>query len=192
MFEVVPDKIYQVRGYDLANVTFIKGNTGWIVMDTATSPECAKAALDLANQKLGARPVLAVIHSHSHVDHYGGVRGIVDRADVDSGKVKVIAPQDFVQYAVSENVIAGNAMSRRAVYMYGALLPRNPEGGVSAGLGMTVPAGVPTRRGNSSHGPTCQTTSPSKPWTPPRPPTSTNWSSQKASPNRRRQRPPAS
>jgi alkyl sulfatase BDS1-like metallo-beta-lactamase superfamily hydrolase len=144
LFEVVPDKIYQVRGYDLSNVTFIKGNTGWIVMDTAISPECAQAALDLANQKLGARPVLAVIHSHSHVDHYGGVRGIVSQAEVDSGKVKVIAPEAFVEHAVSENVIAGNAMGRRAVYMYGALLPRNPQGGVNGGLGMTVSTGLPT------------------------------------------------
>lgn len=144
LFEVLPDKIYQVRGYDLSNVTFIKGDTGWIVMDTAISPECAKAALDLANQELGARPVLAVIHSHSHVDHYGGVRGIVNQADVDSGKVKVIAPAAFVEDAVSENVIAGNAMGRRAVFMYGALLPRNPQGGVNGGLGMTVSTGLPT------------------------------------------------
>src|SRR5262245_45199172 len=140
----VADRIYQVRGYDLSNITFIKGNTGWIVYDTLISPETAKAALDLANQKLGARPILAVIHSHSHVDHYGGVRGIISQADVDSGKVKVIAPQAFVEDAVSENVIAGNAMGRRAVFMYGALLPRNPQGGVNGGLGMTVSTGLPT------------------------------------------------
>lgn len=144
LFEVVPDKIYQVRGYDLSNITFVKGNTGWIVYDTLISPETAKAALDLANKKLGNRPIVAVIHSHSHVDHYGGVRGIVNQADVDSGKVKVIAPQAFVEDAVSENVIAGNAMGRRAVYMYGALLPRNAEGGVNGGLGMTVSTGLPT------------------------------------------------
>ncbi|MGW4098961.1 alkyl/aryl-sulfatase [Mycobacterium sp. NPDC004974] len=140
----VADRIYQVRGYDLSNVTFVQGDTGWIVIDTAISPETAKAALDLANQHLGARPVLAVVHSHSHVDHYGGVRGIVNQADVDSGKVKIIAPQAFVEDAVSENVIAGNAMSRRAIYMYGVLLPRNAEGGVNGGLGMTVSTGVPT------------------------------------------------
>ncbi|WP_353582983.1 MULTISPECIES: alkyl sulfatase dimerization domain-containing protein [unclassified Mycobacterium] len=140
----MPDKIYQVRGYDLSNITFIKGNTGWIVYDTLISPETAKAALDLVNQKLGPRPIVAVIHSHSHVDHYGGVRGIINQADVDSGKVKVVAPQAFVEDAVSENVIAGNAMSRRAVYMYGALLPRNAQGGVNGGLGMTVSTGLPT------------------------------------------------
>jgi len=144
LFEVLPDKIYQVRGYDLSNITFIKGNTGWIVYDTLISPETAKAALDLVNQKLGPRPIVAVIHSHSHVDHYGGVRGIINQADVDSGKVKVVAPQAFVEDAVSENVIAGNAMSRRAVYMYGALLPRNAQGGVNGGLGMTVSTGLPT------------------------------------------------
>ncbi|RAV18412.1 alkyl/aryl-sulfatase [Mycolicibacterium sp. GF69] len=144
LFEVVPDKIYQVRGYDLSNITFIKGNTGWIVYDTLVSPETARAALDLANQKLGPRPVVAVIHSHSHIDHYGGVRGIVNQQDVDSGKIKIIAPQAFVEDAVSENVIAGNAMGRRAVFMYGALLPRNPQGGVNGGLGMTVSTGLAT------------------------------------------------
>ncbi|MFV8242490.1 alkyl/aryl-sulfatase [Mycolicibacterium peregrinum] len=140
----VADRIYQVRGYDLSNITFIQGDTGWIVYDTLISPETAKAALDLANQHLGARPIVAVIHSHSHVDHYGGVRGIINQADVDSGKVKVIAPQAFVEDSVSENVIAGNAMGRRAVYMYGALLPRNAQGGVNGGLGMTVSTGLPT------------------------------------------------
>ncbi len=144
LFEVVPDKIYQVRGYDLSNITFIKGDTGWLVYDTLISPETARSALDLVNEKLGPRPIVAVLHSHSHVDHYGGVRGIINQADVDAGKVKVIAPANFVEDAVSENVIAGNAMSRRAVYMYGALLPRNPQGGVNGGLGQTVSAGVPT------------------------------------------------
>ena len=144
LFEVVKDKIYQVRGYDLSNITFIKGDTGWLVYDTLISPETARAALDLVNEKLGPRPIIAVLHSHSHVDHYGGVRGIIDQADVDAGKVKVIAPANFVEDAVSENVIAGNAMSRRAVYMYGALLPRNPQGGVNGGLGQTVSTGVPT------------------------------------------------
>ncbi len=140
----VADRIYQVRGYDLSNVTFIQGDSGWIVIDTAISPETAKAALDLANQELGPRPVLAVVHSHSHVDHYGGVRGIVSQQDVDSGKVKIVAPAAFVEDAVSENVIAGNAMGRRAVYMYGALLPRNAQGAVNGGLGMTVSTGLPT------------------------------------------------
>ncbi len=140
----VADRIYQVRGYDLSNLTLIQGDTGWILMDTLVSPETAKAAFDLANQELGARPIVAVVHSHSHVDHYGGIRGIVSQQDVDSGRVKVIAPQAFVEDSVSENVIAGNAMGRRAVFMYGALLPRNPQGGVNGGLGMTVSTGLPT------------------------------------------------
>lgn len=144
LFEVVPDRIYQVRGYDLSNLTLVRGDTGWIVVDTMVSPETAKAALDFANEKLGPRPILAVVHSHSHTDHYGGVRGIVSQQDVDSGKVKVIAPEGFVDHAVSENVIAGNAMSRRAVYMFGAQLPRNAQGGVNAGLGQTISNGIPT------------------------------------------------
>jgi alkyl sulfatase BDS1-like metallo-beta-lactamase superfamily hydrolase len=140
----VTDRIYQVRGYDLSNITFIQGDTGWIVMDPLISTETATAALDLVNEKLGRRPVLAVIYSHSHVDHYGGVRGVVDEADVASGNVKIIAPAGFLEHAVSENVIAGNAMSRRAVYMYGGLLPRGVQGGVNAGLGQTTSSGTVT------------------------------------------------
>lgn len=143
LYKVV-DRIYQVRGYDLSNITFIQGDTGWIVFDTLISPETAKAALDLANQHLGERPIVAVVHSHSHTDHYGGVRGIIAQADVDSGTVKVIAPANFVEDVVDENVIAGNAMSRRAVYMYGALLPRDAQGGVNAGLGQTISTGKPS------------------------------------------------
>lgn len=140
----VTDRIYQVRGYDLSNITFIQGDTGWIVGDPLISAETAKAALDLANKNLGEKPVVAVIYSHSHIDHYGGVRGIVDEADVKSGKVKIIAPEHFTDEAVSENVIAGNAMGRRAIYMYGALLPRNAEGGVNGGLGQTTSTGQAT------------------------------------------------
>lgn len=143
LFKVV-DRVYQVRGYDLSNITFIQGDTGWIVFDTLISPETARAALDLANQHLGERPIVAVVHSHSHTDHYGGVRGIISQGDVDAGKVKVVAPANFVEDVVDENVIAGNAMSRRAVYMYGALLPRDAQGGVNAGLGQTISTGKPT------------------------------------------------
>jgi len=137
----VHDNIYQVRGYDLSNITFIKGKTGWIVFDPLISAEPAKAALDLANEKLGKRPVVGVIYSHSHIDHYGGAHGVVKTEDVKSGKVKVLAPADFTEHAVSENVIAGNVMGRRAVYMYGALLPRNAQGGVNGGLGQTTSTG---------------------------------------------------
>ena len=139
----VTDRIYQVRGYDLSNITFVQGDTGWIVFDPLISPETARAAYDLVTANLGQRPVVAVIYSHSHVDHYGGVRGIVDEADVRSGKVPVLASEGFLEHAVSENIIAGNAMARRAVYMYGALLPRSPTGGVNAGLGQTTSTGVP-------------------------------------------------
>ena len=138
----VSDRIFQVRGYDITNVTFIQGDTGWIVFDPLLSAETAKAALDLANANLGARPVAAVVYSHSHVDHYGGVRGIVNEADVKSGKVRVIAPEGFTEHAISENVIAGNAMSRRAIFMYGALLPRNERGGVNSGLGQSNSTGT--------------------------------------------------
>jgi alkyl sulfatase BDS1-like metallo-beta-lactamase superfamily hydrolase len=140
----VTDRIYQVRGYDLSNITFIRGDTGWLVFDPLISPETARAAFDLVTGQLGKRPIVAVVYSHSHVDHYGGVRGIVDEADVAAGRVRIIAPVGFIEDAVSENVIAGNAMARRAVYMYGALLPRNPQGSVNSGLGQTISGGMPT------------------------------------------------
>ncbi|HIF5832740.1 alkyl/aryl-sulfatase [Vibrio parahaemolyticus] len=143
LFEVT-DGIYQVRGYDLSNITFIKGDKGWIVFDPLISQETAKAALDFINKELGERPVTGVFYSHSHIDHFGGVRGIVDENDVISGKVPIVASQGFTEHAVSENVIAGNAMGRRAVYMYGALLPRNEKGGVNGGLGQTTSTGVAT------------------------------------------------
>ncbi|MFC4863163.1 alkyl/aryl-sulfatase [Pseudomonas sp. MAHUQ-62] len=140
----VTDRIYQVRGYDVSNITFIQGDTGWIVFDPLLSKETAKAAYDLVTQHLGKKPVIGVVYSHSHIDHFGGVRGVVDEADVKAGKVRIVAPEEFPEYAVSENVIAGNAMARRAVYMFGALLPRNAQGGVSAGLAPTVSAGTTT------------------------------------------------
>ncbi len=138
----VHERIFQVRGYDLSNITFVQGDTGWIVFDPLISAETAKAAYDLVSQHLGRRPVVAVVYSHSHVDHYGGVRGIVDETDVRSGKVQILAPEHFTEHAVSENVIAGNVMSRRAIYMYGAMLPRNAQGGVNGGLGMTTSTGT--------------------------------------------------
>ncbi|WP_083700308.1 alkyl/aryl-sulfatase [Shewanella sp. UCD-KL12] len=141
LFEVT-EGIYQIRGFDLTNITFIKGKTGWIIFDPLISPETAKAALDFINQQLGERPVVAIIYSHSHIDHYGGATGIATAEQVAAGKVQIIAPEHFTEHAVSENVIAGNAMGRRAVYMYGAMLPRNAKGGVNGGLGMTVSTGL--------------------------------------------------
>ena len=140
----VHDKIFQVRGYDLSNITFVRGNSGWIVFDPLISVETAKAAYDLVSQNLGKFPVVAVVYSHSHVDHYGGVRGIVDEKDVKAKKVQILAPEHFTEHAVSENVIAGNVMSRRAIYMYGAMLPRNAQGGVNGGFGQTTSTGTAT------------------------------------------------
>ena len=141
LYEVVPDRIYQVRGFDLANISFIKGDTGWIVFDPLTAKETARAALELINDKLGKRPVVGVVYSHSHVDHFGGVRGVVEEADVVSGKVRVIAPEGFMQAAIEENVFAGNAMSRRTQWQYAVLLPRDPHGHVDQAIGKNVAHG---------------------------------------------------
>jgi alkyl sulfatase BDS1-like metallo-beta-lactamase superfamily hydrolase len=141
LYEVVPGRIYQVRGFDLANISFVKGDTGWIVFDPLTAKETARAALELVNEKLGKRPVVAVVYSHSHGDHFGGVRGVVDEADVKSGKVPVIAPVGFMEHAVAENVYAGNAMSRRLFFQYGVLLPRSPFGHVDQSIGKNTAAG---------------------------------------------------
>lgn len=140
LFEVIPG-FYQVRGYDLANITFVEGKTGWIVFDPLTAPETAAAAKKLVDKHLGERPVVAVVYSHSHVDHWGGVRGIVDEADVRAGKVQIIAPRDFMRFAVSENVYAGNAMNRRVQYQYGVQLPASPFGHAGQGLNMNVASG---------------------------------------------------
>jgi alkyl sulfatase BDS1-like metallo-beta-lactamase superfamily hydrolase len=141
LYEVVPGRIYQVRGFDLANISFIKGDTGWIVFDPLTAKETARAALQFINEKLGERPVVAVVYSHSHVDHWGGVRGVVDEADVRSGKVKIIAGEGFLEAAISENVFAGNAMTRRTQYQYAVLLGRNPFGHVDQSIGKNVASG---------------------------------------------------
>jgi alkyl sulfatase BDS1-like metallo-beta-lactamase superfamily hydrolase len=141
LYEVVPGRIWQVRGFDLANTTFVKGDTGWIVFDALTSKETAAAALELVNDTLGERPVVAVVYSHSHADHFGGIRGIVDEADVDSGKVPILAPVGFMKHAVAENIYAGNAMTRRLFYQYGILLPRSPFGHVDQSIGKNVASG---------------------------------------------------
>ena len=140
LYEVIPG-FYQVRGFDLANITFVQGETGWIVFDPLTAAETAAAAKELVDKHLGERPIVAVVYSHSHADHWGGVRGIVDEADVRDGKVQIIAPRDFMQFAVSENVYAGNAMNRRLMYQYGVLLPASPFGHAGQGLNMNVANG---------------------------------------------------
>jgi alkyl sulfatase BDS1-like metallo-beta-lactamase superfamily hydrolase len=143
LFEVVPG-IYQVRGFDLSNITFVEGETGVVVIDPLISMETAAAALALYREHRGDRPVTGVIYSHSHADHFGGVRGVVTQDDVDSGRVPVIAPVGFTGHAISENVYAGVAMARRAGYMYGAALPRGPQGQVGAGLAQTTSLGTVT------------------------------------------------
>jgi alkyl sulfatase BDS1-like metallo-beta-lactamase superfamily hydrolase len=141
LYEVIPGRIYQVRGYDLANISFIKGDTGWIIYDPLTAAETSRAALAFINEKLGKRPVVAVVYSHSHGDHFGGVRGVVDEADVKSGKVMLIAADGFMEAAISENVFAGTAMNRRMQWQYAVLLQRDPHGHVDQAIGKNVAAG---------------------------------------------------
>jgi alkyl sulfatase BDS1-like metallo-beta-lactamase superfamily hydrolase len=144
LFEVV-DGIWQVRGYDLSVMSIIRGDTGWIVIDPLMTADVSVVVWkQWVIPHLGDRPITHVIYTHSHADHYGGVRGIVDEADLKAGKVKIYAPAGFTEAAVGENVIAGNAMSRRAAYMYGNLLPRGVDGVVDAGLGKTTSIGAIT------------------------------------------------
>jgi alkyl sulfatase BDS1-like metallo-beta-lactamase superfamily hydrolase len=137
----VSERVYQVRSFDVSNMTIIVGDTGLILVDPLTTAEPAAAALALARRTLGDKPVRAVIYTHSHADHFGGVRGVVEEADVTAGRVEIIAPEGFMEYAVSENVIAGNAMGRRAIYQFGATLPRNAEGQVGSGIGLAISSG---------------------------------------------------
>jgi alkyl sulfatase BDS1-like metallo-beta-lactamase superfamily hydrolase len=137
----VTDGVYQVRGLDLANITFVRGKEGWIVFDPLTARETARAGLELINQEIENLPVTAVIYSHSHGDHFGGVRGVVDPERLAAGKVQIIAPRGFMLEAVSENVYAGNAMNRRLFYQYGVLLPASPFGHAGQGLMQNVAAG---------------------------------------------------
>lgn len=140
LYQVV-EGIYQVRGLDLSNITFVEGDTGIIVIDPLISTETAAAALALYRRHRGNRAVSAVIYTHSHVDHFGGVLGVTTQAEVDAGKVVVIAPEHFTAHAVQENVYAGTAMARRAAYMYGAALARGPLGQVGCGLGQVPSSG---------------------------------------------------
>ncbi|MCB8908781.1 MBL fold metallo-hydrolase [Rhodococcus rhodochrous] len=143
LFEV-GDRIYQVRGLDLSNMTLVEGDTGVIVIDPLISAETAAAGLALYRAHRGDRPVTGVIYTHSHIDHFGGVKGVTRVEDVEAGRCPVLAPAGFVEHAVAENVYAGTAMGRRAAYMYGAALPRGPRGAVGAGLGPTTSTGTPT------------------------------------------------
>ena len=137
----VTSGIYQVRGFDLANITFIEGKSGWIVVDPLTGKETAKKARDLVDRELGKRPISAVVVTHSHADHYGGVRAFLNEEDLE-GEAELIAPDGFVMESVSENVLAGNAMARRVTYMFGGFLPQNMKGNVGVGLGQGLGKGT--------------------------------------------------
>ncbi len=141
LFEVVPG-IYQLRGYDLSVMSVIEGDTGVIVIDPLISAETATAAFALYTAHRGERPVKAMIYTHSHADHFGGVKGIISQDQVDAGEVEVIAPEGFMHHAVAENVFAGTAMLRRAGYMYGAALESGPAGQIGTGLGQTTSKGT--------------------------------------------------
>lgn len=137
----VTERVYQVRGLDIANLTIIEGDSGLILIDPLLSNETAKAALDLYLQNRPAKPVAAVIYTHSHADHFGGAKGVITEDDAKSGKVKVIAPDGFMEHAVAENVIAGNAMSRRAQYQFGSALPVGDRAQIDTGLGKALARG---------------------------------------------------
>jgi alkyl sulfatase BDS1-like metallo-beta-lactamase superfamily hydrolase len=142
---LVTQGIYQVRGLDLSHTTFIEGDEGVVIIDPLTSEETGAAALALYQEHRGTeRDIKAIIYTHPHVDHFGGVKGFVTDEDIEKKDIKVLAPQGFLEHAVSENVFAGTAMSRRSAYMFGAALSRGPEGQIGAGLGQSVPTGTIT------------------------------------------------
>lgn len=140
----VADGVWQVRGFDVSNMTVIRGQTGWVLVDPLTTRETAAAALALVNAQLGARPVSAVIYSHSHADHFGGVRGVIAEPDVAAGKVAVLAPAHFIDEAASENILAGAAMGRRAQYQFGGGLAPGAQGQMGSGIGLGVSSGTIT------------------------------------------------
>jgi alkyl sulfatase BDS1-like metallo-beta-lactamase superfamily hydrolase len=142
LYEVVPDFIYQVRGFDLANMTIVRGESGWVLFDVLLTSQTAAAALRLVNEQLGELPVRAVVYSHSHIDHFGGVRGVISEQDAQSGVVQIIAPSGFMEEAIAENVYAGNAMSRRAGLQYGRGIPSGPFGQVDSAIGKALAAGT--------------------------------------------------
>jgi alkyl sulfatase BDS1-like metallo-beta-lactamase superfamily hydrolase len=138
----VTDRVYQVRGFDISNMTIIEGDSGLIIIDPLSTPRTAQAGLEFYRQQRGTKPVVAVIHTHSHLDHYGGVKGVTSDADVAARKVAVLAPEGFMEAAVSENVFVGAAMSRRVSYMYGLLLEHGAKGEVDVGIGKAYPVGA--------------------------------------------------
>ena len=159
LFEVVPG-IYQLRGYDLSVMTLIAGESGWIVVDPLLSAAPARASLDLANRTLGERPVVAVIYTHSHADHFGGVLGVTSADDLASGKVAIYAPANFTEETIGESVLAGTAMGRRAQYQFGSKLPTDAQGAIGVGLGPKLSVGsfglLPPTRELSANGETLE------------------------------------
>ncbi|RAL14674.1 alkyl/aryl-sulfatase [Aspergillus homomorphus CBS 101889] len=149
LFEVTPG-IYQVRGLDLANMTIVEGQTGVIIIDPLTSVECASAALTLYRSQRGDRPVTGLIYSHSHIDHFGGARGVMTSPE-DARTLPIFAPEGFLEEATSENIYVGPAMRRRAAFMYGTRLPKSPEGQIGCGIGMAVSTGTPSLIPPSQH-----------------------------------------
>ena len=141
LYEVI-EGFYQVRGFDTSTVTFIRGDEGWLVIDPLTTTETARAAFELVTEHLGERPVTAVIYTHSHLDHFGGILGVLDPARVESGEVPIVAPEGFLREAVAENLLAGPAMGRRAMYQYGMTIEWGEHGHVDQGLGKGVPTGA--------------------------------------------------
>ncbi len=138
----VTDGFYQVRGHDTSNVTFIEGDTGWVVIDPLTFEETARASMALVTEHLGERPITAVIYTHSHIDHYGGIRGLLSDEQIAARRIPIVAPEGFVAAAVAENIVAEPVMGRRALYQYGMTLPWSPVGHVDQGLGKGVPIGT--------------------------------------------------
>ncbi|KLV02149.1 alkyl sulfatase [Photobacterium aphoticum] len=139
----IKDDIYQVRGFDLSVMTFVRGDHGWIVIDPLLSEDTSRAGLELLFKHVEKAPVSAVVFTHSHIDHFGGIWGVTNKADIENGTVAVIAPKDFFEHSISENVLAGNTMSRRAGYMYGNMIEAGPNGKVDGGLGKTTSTGKP-------------------------------------------------
>ncbi len=140
----VTEGIYQIRSFDLSVMSIIESDGGYVIVDPLTVPSTSRAGMELVYKHLGRKPIVAVIYTHSHIDHWGGVKGVIDEVDVREGRVKVIAPEHFLEHAISENVIAGNVMGRRSSYMYGNLVPKDAKGQVGSGLGQTTPNDVPT------------------------------------------------
>jgi linear primary-alkylsulfatase len=140
----VTEGVYQIRGFDVSVMSIIETDTGLVVTDPLISAEVAKAGMELVYRHVGRKPIVAVVYTHSHIDHWGGVKGVISESDVKSGAIKVIAPEHFMEHTFSENMIAGNVMARRSSYMYGNLLPKNERGLVGTGLGQTTSTGLVT------------------------------------------------